>query len=74
MILAHELAKIAANQDEELPARSLSREEIEALVAKGEITPPEQIPFERCRRRESVPEFKRSTFGLILSSKRVARI
>ena len=74
MNLPHKLEKIAANQDQELPARSLTREEIDALVANGKITPLELIPFERCRRRESVPEFKRNTFGLILSSKRVARI
>lgn len=36
--------------------RSLSREEIEALQAKGEITPPALIPSKHLQGRVSVPE------------------
>lgn len=72
MNIAHELAKIKASSPDPLPARSLSRGEIERLQAEGKITPCKQIRERSMGPRVSFPDrLNATTFGLRLSGKRI---
>ena len=74
MNISRELAKIKANNPDPLNARSLSREEIDALMHQGAITLPERIRERSMGPRVSFPDrLNATTFGLKLWSKRIGR-
>ena len=72
MNLTHELAKINSNFAD--IGRSLSREEIDQLLANNQITLPERIKEHSMGPRVSFPDrLNATTFGLRLMSKRIGK-